>query len=396
MSAPAQSPGALPSFLMPIVAQLRRRRLAVGVGDVRALRAALQAGFGLASVDELRELCVALWAKSPEEAQIVRAAFARADNVPDWTVLDTATPDDQGASGDPTSDPVSQPSEGTGDDQEPAPETTRTEPVRTLGGAPIQTGATDHGLVLTPQYPLTAREVAQAWRHLRRPVRYGPAVELDIAATISERGRRGVAVAPVVIPRRRNAVRLLLLIDRHGSMTPAHGYVDHVVGAISEAGRIDDVQAVYYHDLPGEHGDRSVLDAMPDPFRADLDPVLPLIGPLRGGRVYDDPGLTRPRPLDRVLEAVTGATAVLVISDAGAARGKFDIIRLLDTVALLKAVRAEGARVAWLNPVPTRRWPRSTAGQVARYVPMFPFTRPGLDGAVDALRGAPTSLEHPL
>ena len=49
---------------------------------------------------------------------------------------------------------------------------------------------------------------------------------------------------------------------------------------------------------------------------------------------------------------MTSATAVLVISDAGAARRQFDITRLLDSVALIKALRADSAGVAWLNPVP--------------------------------------------
>jgi uncharacterized protein with von Willebrand factor type A (vWA) domain len=187
-----------------------------------------------------------------------------------------------------------------------------------------------------------------------------------------------------------------MLIDRQGSMTPFHGYVDYVVGAVRDAGRIDDVQAVYFHDLPGSLADKAALAEMPDPFRPDLDEVLGLIEPLRDGRVYDDARLSLPRALDRLLAGLTSATAVLVISDAGAARRQFDIARLADTIALVKALRAGSARVAWLNPVPPRQWPRTTAGQVARHVPMFPFTRQGLYQAVDALRGRPAPVERPV
>jgi uncharacterized protein with von Willebrand factor type A (vWA) domain len=187
-----------------------------------------------------------------------------------------------------------------------------------------------------------------------------------------------------------------MLIDRHGSMTPFHGYVDYVVGAIRSAGRIDDVQALYFHDLPGSLADRTALEEMPDPFRPDLDDVLALIEPLRGGRVYQDPELTVPQPLDRVLAGVTAATAILVISDAGAARRQFDIARLADTIALVRKLRAGSAGVAWLNPVPRVQWTRTTAGQVARHVPMFAFTRQGLYRAVDALRGMPVLVERPV
>jgi hypothetical protein len=270
------------------------------------------------------------------------------------------------------------------------------EPVQDLGSAPPATGVHDRGLVLIPQYPLTTREVAQAWRRLRRPVRSGPAVELDVAATVDQRSRRGVALPPVVVPRRRNTARLLLLIDRNGSMTPFHRYVDHVVAAIRDAGRIDDMQTLYYHDLPGGDRDRSALDQITDPFRPDLDAVLPLVPPLRDGRVYGDPRLTAPRSLAGALAGLAPGTSALIISDAGAARRRLDTIRLLDTVATLKAVMASAVATAWLNPVPREQWHAATAGQVARYIPMFPFTRPGLYQAVDVLRGRPGQVEHPL
>src|SRR6266571_3744850 len=89
-------PSSLPAFLLPVVAQLRRRRIQVGIADLHALRLALRAGFGLSSRDELRELCVALWAKSPAEAEVVRAAFANladADLLADWSPADVAVPE---------------------------------------------------------------------------------------------------------------------------------------------------------------------------------------------------------------------------------------------------------------------------------------------------------------
>ena len=398
--------GPLPSFLGPLVAQLRRRQLQVGIEDVQALRLSLRAGFGLSSRDELRELCVTLWAKSPVEAQVVRAAFANLDNLTDWTVEDVVRqaadlPGGQGlAAGSMEEEDAREVREqSSGQDESGRAEAGTVQRLGTdPGSSPdaLRTGASGRGLVLVPQYPLTSREVAQAWRHLRRPVRSGPAIELDIDATIKERSRRGVATPPVLVPRRRNAVRLLMLIDRYGSMTPFHGYVDHVVGAIRNAGRIDDVQVAYFHDLPGTLVDRSPLEQMGDPFGPDLDGVLDLIGPLRGGRVYQDQGLTVPLSLDWLLARQAGHTAVLVISDAGAARWQFDVVRLHDTVGLLKVLRAGTGHMAWLNPVPADRWGQTTAGQVARYIPMFPFSRRGLYQAVDALRGRPARVERTL
>jgi len=394
----ADPPVGAPSFLTEVVPYLRRRRIQIGVDDIEDLRASLRAGFGMRSTHELRDLCVALWAASPAEAEIIRVAFATLPGVPRWQIDAPGTGAGGAAAATDGTTVADEQAGNAADDKGDSEEEDLAAPgkVRTSssGSGPLRTGTTDPGLLLVPQYPLATREVAQAWRHLRRPVRTGPAVELDIAASISERARRGVAVPPVVVPRRRNAVRLLLLIDRNGSMTPFHEYVDYVVAAIRDAGRIDDVLPAYFHDVPGSYADKSVLGE--DPFRADVDPALSRIGPLRDGRVYADPRLTEPLSLARVLEMVTPVTAVLIISDGGAARGKLDIARLLDTVALLKSVRASAAGVGWLNPVPATRWAGTTAAAIARHVPMYSFTRRGLYSVVDVLRGRPAFVERPL
>lgn len=389
--------GNFPTFLWEVIRQLRRRRLPLGIDDYDALRLALAAGFGLSSDEELSRLLVALWAKSPEEAEIVRAALTRSD-LEDWK-LPTPTQGKGGSGPSPSTGPHgsrpadgNQPTPGRGVD-EGAPQA---KSVTGLGTPPPATGVVDRSLVLVPQYPLTEREIAQTWRRLRRPLRAGPAVELDVAGTIEQRSRCGVAIQPVLTPRRRNTAKLFLLIDRYGSMTPFHGYVDYIVHAIRNAGRIDNVREIYYHDLPGAATDRSILEHLEDPFRPDLDSVLTLIQPMGDGYVYDDPELALSRPLSTILEELTEDTATAIISDAGAARQQLDIIRLLDTVALLKALQSRVGAVSWLNPMPPDAWQHSTAGQVARYVPMFTLTREGLNGAVEALRGRPASVERPL
>jgi uncharacterized protein with von Willebrand factor type A (vWA) domain len=385
---PDGSPG-LPDLIVQLGRQLRRRRLSLGLDDYAALRHALAAGFGWSSHEELSRLCVALWAKSPEEAEIVRAAVSRS-GLAAWN-LEQQGPDatDVLAERSPAGSTGSR-TRSEGGEQVP-----QAVPVGDLAAVPPSIGAVDRSLVLVPQYPLTEREVAQAWRRLRRWLRSGPAVELDVAATLTKHSRHGIATPPVLVPRRRNTARLLLLIDRFGSMTPFHGYVDHVVQAIRAAGRIDDVRVAYFHDVPGSV-DRSILERLDDPFRTDLDAVLPLIGPMRNGAVYADPELTAPSPLAVTLDEMAAGTATVIVSDAGAARRHYDVIRLLDTVALLKALRTRGATVTWLNPAPPDNWPRTTAAEVHRYVPMYPLTREGLDRAIDGLRGRPAAVERLL
>ncbi len=386
------TPGRLPRFVAEMVRQLRYRGVLLGVDDCVALRQALAAGFGWSDAAALGELCVALWAKSVREAEVVRAVF-RQVNLEDWRLNDPVAGNSAPA---PATDAAEPPAIGTPSPTARAASAPVTRPVSGLPAFLPDSVEPDPTLLLLPQYPLSERDVAQAWRRLRRPVRRGPPVELDVDATIRRCARTGVVTPPVLVPPRRNTARLLMLIDRQGSMTPYHGYVDHVRRAITDAARLDTTTVAYFHDIPGRSDDLSVLGHLEDPFSPRLDPILSLIPPLRRGRVYDDAGLTAPRPLTPLIRDVGPRTAVAIISDAGAARGRLDTLRLLDTLALIKALRGQLAAIAWLNPAPPARWPSSTAGQIARHVAMFPLTKAGMYRAVDVLRGRPAKVERPL
>jgi hypothetical protein len=383
-----------PHFVSGLVRRLRYHGMPIGVDDLIALRRAMAAGFGWRDTSALRELCVMLWATGRDEAALVRAMFNQGD-LPDWDLGEETGPD----AGDESPVPAEQPS-----DQPAVPDIRRPAgtpvpevgPVVGLAQVTVDPIAFDPTLILAPHYPVSAREIAQAWRRLRRSVRQGPAVEVDVAETLRRRGRNGLAGPPVLVPRYRNTARLLLLIDRQGSMTPFHGYADHLRDAIQAAARVDTIEVAYFHDTPDRRADRTVLAQVANPFDPRIDDILHLIDPMTRGTVYQNPALTRPRSLDGILGGLRPETAVAVISDAGAARQKLDAVRLVETVAMIKALRTAGATVCWLNPARRERWDHNTAGQLARHVPMFPLTRTGMYGAVEVLRGRPGRVERPV
>ncbi|OUM00588.1 VWA domain-containing protein [Variovorax sp. JS1663] len=388
------------ALIRELFTQLQRRRLPIGPPDLDALRLALTAGFGWSSPDALRDLLVALWAKSPREADIVRALFARLAWPEHWTPEPVAGTSSAAATG----RPASARGEAGAPREPPPPE--RVEEIqlsvsRNAIGIPALTlprvQIADARLLLVEQYPLTHREIAQAFRRLRKPMRFGPPSELDLGQTLQQRLRTGVAMPPVLVPRRRNAARLALFVDVEGSMAPYAPFVEAFCTAVREAGLLQQTSLHYFHDMPTEGTDRSLLSELdPGDFFPALDPVLSRIEPLDAGRVYADPQLEHGQPLRALVAGMAPGTAALIVSDAGAARGRADAGRVQDSLAFVKALRRGASAVVWLNPVPQPLWAHTVAAHLARHVPMYAMDRSGIHLAVNALRGHPVPLERPL
>jgi len=68
-----------------------------------------------------------------------------------------------------------------------------------------------------------------------------------------------------------------------------------------------------------------------------------------------DPELMSPISMRDVVSEHGRGAAVVILGDGGAARGRYDVLRLLDTVAFLKGAKQWSDRLVWLNPLPPRR-----------------------------------------
>lgn len=398
----------MPDFLWELFQQLRRYHFTLEPDDYEAMWLALRAGYGWTSREALRDLCCALWAKSKQEKEILEALFNQLD-APTWQLPELKAQVSPELDRQPGSIPQSGKEQATGDQKpeltleplHPETETPQTQPVIEMIAElpPIVLSnyrLPRHAPVLISQFPLTYREVAQSWRRLRQLDRVGPLVELDVVATVARRCQLGIVSDVVLAPRRRNTARLLVLIDRQGSMAPFHRFADYVCGAIQQTSRLKSVAVYYFHDVPAEGADETVLEALPRQLFPSLDVILPKIEPLSEGFLYSDTDLLSPQAIPEVLESYAHGAAVVLLGDAGAARRRYDLLRLLDSVAFLKALRAYTTRIAWLNPLPRAFWANSTAAQIARHVPMFPMDQPGMYQAVDVLRGRPAFVERPL
>ncbi len=353
--------------LLALFTALRDAGLPLGADEYLLLVRALQAGFGIADGAALRALCQTLWASSREDQRlldyhfdrVMAQAAAEARTRQTAQTAPAASPvvlgDEAPASVAPAATPTASPTEPA-----PLPPALEDEVQALQVERRIVSRDTDlpYGrLAASDEYfPLTRRQMKQRWRAMRRLVRAGPPIELDIAATIDQIGRQGLLSAPVLMPQRVNRTELLLLLDQDGSMVPFHALGRRLADTAARGGRLGRAGIYFFHNSPAEH-------------------------------LYHDPALVEAVPIEQVVRGISQYAAVLIFSDAGAARGGHSPERVALTRAFLRRLGHDVRYIAWLNPMPRARWKSTSADEVARMVQMFPMTRRGLGGAIDVLRG---------
>ncbi|OYE02613.1 AAA family ATPase [Nostoc sp. 'Peltigera membranacea cyanobiont' 232] len=184
----------------------------------------------------------------------------------------------------------------------------------------------------------------------------GVATELDIEATVAKIGREGILLQPVLIPPRSNRTDLVLLIDQEGSMVPFPDLSRQLVETAEQGGRLRTTNVFYFHDYPNEY-------------------------------LYRHPAMLDAKAVSEVLEEIGERAAVLIVSDGGAARGNFDQERVDNTKVWIEQLQQSVRYYAWLNPMPSECWRQTTAGEIARFVPMFEMSPQGMNAAISVLRG---------
>ena len=206
-------------------------------------------------------------------------------------------------------------------------------------------------------FPLTRRQMKQGWRYLRRNLREGPKTEFDIGGTVNQIGHQGVFLEPLMQAPRGNRTDLVFLLDQDGSMAPFQALSKRLVDTAVRAGRLGSPGIYYFHNCPVGH-------------------------------IYQDPMMQESETLSHFLRGrLSSKSVIMIVSDAGAARGGFNPARVLKTKAFLAQINQYVRYVVWLNPLPRSRWEHTTAGEIANFVAMFEVNRAGFQSALDVLRG---------
>jgi uncharacterized protein with von Willebrand factor type A (vWA) domain len=346
----------------------RHHGFILGVDDYLEALKLLQQGIMVGDRKELEQICSWLWAKSPEQVSIIQQRCEQITKnyhnhveLAELKVTKESNPPSLSPLGSPpllpkrhftTTESLSENSLENYDldieDKEYA------QGVKLSDSLDIEDIPSDYKI--TRDYlPITPRQMRQAWRKLRQLVREGTPTELDIEGTIYKITQKGAIDEPVLQPPRINRSHLVLLIDQNGSMTPFHIFTKQLVATAQRGGQLKQLEVFYF---------RNYITI----------------------NVFKKPNLFEAVTFREVLDSLNKRATVLIISDAGAARGTYQRDRVEKTREFLQQLRSKVLYSAWLNPMPKDDWYNSSAETISTYIPMFSMTRVGLNGAVNVVR----------
>ncbi|MEC4815157.1 MAG: hypothetical protein SAK29_18055 [Scytonema sp. PMC 1069.18] len=390
------------NVLLILFKKLRSYGFPLGVEDYMLALQALQGGFGMGDRQTLERLCCTLWTKSEQEARLLNRLFDEVLAQPQTYINQSSTTEPvkpavetpktpqpvnsltkpQATVDSSTSIPISeesnqaplenQPTQPPKPVAEPSPPVDiaqEIEPEQVIqavrSNQPNSFEMNYYPTDLSAEYlPVTSREMKQGWRFLRRQVREGTLKELDVTGTVEKNCRYGILPEPVMMSRYTNQVKLVLLVDQGGSMVPFHHLSRQLIDKAKRGGNIKQTSVYYFQNYPEKY-------------------------------LYSDPTRLKAQLITNFLESLDKKTSVLIVSDAGAARGNYNPGRIEYTRFFIEQLQQSVNYYAWLNPMPNDSWEYTTAGEIARFVPMFEMSREGLSAAINTLRGRYVYWEHP-
>jgi len=210
---------------------------------------------------------------------------------------------------------------------------------------------------------LDVRQIKVALKKLRQFAREGPEDELDIEATIDKTCREAGEIELVFTRERKNTVKVLLLMDSGGSMTPYSRLVSRLFSAAHQMTHFRDLKGLYFHNCVYQ-------DVYKDIYNNEVEPTAGLINSLGGE-----------------YKVILVGDAYMAPSELMSVGGAIDYYYHNETPGMewLKRIADHFRYCVWLNPLPERAWIQPTIKTVGTVFPMFPLTVDGLESAVKKL-----------
>ncbi|HEX74972.1 MAG TPA: VWA domain-containing protein [Dehalococcoidia bacterium] len=210
---------------------------------------------------------------------------------------------------------------------------------------------------------LDVRQIKIALKSLRRLSRIGSEDELDLKKTIDAIAKNAGEIELMWQRSRKNAVKVLLLMDVGGSMEPFALLCNQLFSAAHSSTHFKDLRYYYFHNC--------IYD--------DL---------------YQDIERQEAVSTDRLLSTIESDYKLILVGDARMAPselmeryGAINYYERNETpgIVRLNQIAEHFTHYVWLNPYGPRFWIHPTVQMIGKIFPMFPLTLNGLEQAVKSL-----------
>ena len=210
---------------------------------------------------------------------------------------------------------------------------------------------------------LDVRQIKVALRELRQLSRIGPEDELDLEETIDATSKNAGEIELIWKQSRRNAVKVLLLMDVGGSMEPFALLCSQFFSAAHSSAHFKELEYFYFHNC--------IYD-----------------------NLYRDIERNEAVSTEHLLRILETEYKVILVGDATMAPqelmeryGAINYYERNDTpgIVWLKRIADHFSHCVWLNPDTPDYWDHPTILMVKKLFPMFELTLDGLGQAVKKL-----------
>jgi uncharacterized protein with von Willebrand factor type A (vWA) domain len=210
---------------------------------------------------------------------------------------------------------------------------------------------------------LDVRQIKMALRGLRQLSRIGPEDELDLERTIDATSKNAGEIEMVWTRSRKNAVKLMLLMDVGGSMFPFARLCSRLFSAAHSSTHFKDFQYFYFHNCIYDnlYKDIERQDAV------STDHLLHILEPDYKVVLVGDARMAMPE--------LTQRYGAIYYYERNEVPG---LLRL-------KQFAEHFTHCVWINPTEPYYWNHPTVMLVEKFFPMFELTLDGLDQAVKKL-----------
>jgi hypothetical protein len=210
---------------------------------------------------------------------------------------------------------------------------------------------------------LDVRQIKMALRGLRQLSRIGPEDELDLEGTIDATSKNAGEIEMIWTRARKNAVKVLLLMDVGGSMIPFARLCSQLFSAAYSSSHFKDFQYLYFHNCIYDY-------------------------------LYQDIERQEAVSTDHLLRILEPDYKVVLVGDARMAMqeltARYGAIYYYERneipgVVRLKQVAEHFTHCVWLNPEEPYYWNHPTVLMVGKLFPMFELSLEGMGQAVKKL-----------